>query len=72
MHWALVPGGAGRLAEDAHVLLERRDQVRHDLEGNGNLRPDRRTNDVLGLGLAMSFSERGSTSQKDSVKSNGV
>ena len=72
MHRPLVPAGAGGLAEDAHVFLERGDQVGQDLEGHGDLRADGRADDVVRLRLLDVLSESGRTSQNDSVKSNGV
>ena len=69
---SLVPAVAGRLRIDAHVLLQRRDQVRHDLQRDHDLGADRRADDVIRFGRLMSFSESGSTSQKARVKSNGV
>ena len=59
MNRALVPAGAGGLAEDPHVLLERRNKVREDLDGHDNLRPDWRANDMVRLGLLdVAFRER--------------
>ncbi len=73
MHRPLVPAGAGGLAEDPHVFLERGDQVRQHLEGHGDFRADWRADDVIRLCACwISLSESGRTSQNDSVKSNGV
>ena len=59
------------LGEDSHVVLERSDEVRHELDRNDHARTDRSLDDVVLLGLA-TFSESGMTSQNVSVKSKGV
>ena len=63
---------AGRFGEDAHVFLQRRDQVGHDLQRHDDLGADRRRTMCSASAAWMSFSDSGSTSQNDSVKSNGV
>jgi hypothetical protein len=70
---AFVPADvAVRLGKDAPVLLQRRDEVRHELHGHDHLGPHRRADDVVGFGLFDLFSDSGITSQKVRVKSNGV
>ena len=54
------------------MLLQGRHQVRQELHRNDDARTDRRLDDVVALGFLTSFSESGMTSQKVSVKSNGV
>ena len=54
------------------MLLQRGDRVRDELHRHDDPRADRRADDVVGLGLAQLLSESGITSQKVSVKSNGV
>ena len=54
------------------MLLQRGDQVRHELHRHDDLRAHRRADDVVGLGLPDLLSDSGITSQKVSVKSNGV
>ncbi len=63
---------AALLGEDAHVLLQRGDEVRHELHRHHDVRAHGRPHDVLGLRLCGSLSDSGITSQKVSVKSNGV
>jgi hypothetical protein len=61
-----------RLGVDPHVVLQRRDEVGHQLHRNRHARPDRRAEHLVGLGLPEVLLGRGRTSQKVSVKSNGV
>jgi hypothetical protein len=54
------------------MFLEARDEVGHELDGHDDSGSDRRLDDVVRFGVADLFFERGMTSQKVSVKSNGV
>ena len=47
---SLVPAVAGRLRIDAHVLLQRRNQVRHHLQGDHDLGADGRADNVIRFG----------------------
>lgn len=61
-----------RIREHAPVLLQRRNQVRNELDGHDDLCAHRSANHVLALGLLDFSFRKGMTSQKVSVKSKGV
>ena len=70
--WASAGRAACAVLDRPQLFLQRRNQAGHDAERQGDARDDRRSDGLRRFGLLMSCSDSGRTSQKVSVRSNGV